>query len=125
MRKFNMKTGISLSLLTIVGLFIIAGTLRSDLKGAAKGMIPRVTAITQVTHDGYRKANLLSDDSNLFVTELPEANRIIAKVTLPGSERSVLPRNRRDLVGRTPEGSSMFVRDRSTQEVYQLSLDLP
>jgi len=27
--------------------------------------------------------------------------------------------------GRTPDGSWMFVRDRSTQEVYQLSLDLP
>src|SRR5215469_77105 len=91
MRKFNMKTGISLSLLTIVGLFIIAGTLRSELKGAADGMMPRVTAITQITHEGYRKANLLADDSHLFVTELPEANRIIAKVTLPGSERSVLP----------------------------------
>jgi len=86
-----MKTRISLSILTIVGLFIIAGTLRSDLKGAASGMMPRVTAITQVTHDGYRKTNLLSDDSNLFVTELPEANRVVAKVTLPGSERSILP----------------------------------
>jgi Tol biopolymer transport system component len=27
--------------------------------------------------------------------------------------------------GRAPDGSWMFVRDRSTQEVYQLSLDLP
>lgn len=86
-----MKTRISLSILTIVGLFIIAGTLRSDLKGAANGMMPRVTAIAQITHDGYRKMNLLSGDSSLFVTELPEANRVIAKVTLPGSERSVLP----------------------------------
>ena len=86
-----MKTRISLSILTITGLFIIAGTLRSDLKGAANAMMPRVTAITQITHDGYRKTNLLSDDSSLFVTELPEANRVIAKVTLPGSERSVLP----------------------------------
>ena len=27
--------------------------------------------------------------------------------------------------GRAPDGSWMFVRDRSTQEVYQLSLELP
>ena len=27
--------------------------------------------------------------------------------------------------GRTPDGSWMFVRDRSTQEVYQLSVELP
>jgi Tol biopolymer transport system component len=86
-----MKTRISLSILMVVALFMIAGTLRSDLRGAASGMMPKVTAITQITHDGYRKTNLLSDDSNLFVTELPEANRVVAKVTLPGSERSVLP----------------------------------
>ena len=27
--------------------------------------------------------------------------------------------------GRNPDGSWMFVRDRSTQEVYQLSMELP
>ena len=86
-----MKTRISLSILSIVSLFIVAGTMRSDLQGAASGMMPRVTAITQVTHDGYRKTNLLSNDANLFVTESPEENRVVAKVTLPGSERSVLP----------------------------------
>lgn len=86
-----MKTRIWLSILTIVGLFFLGGTLRNDLSGAASGPAPRVTAITQITHDGYRKSNLLSDDTHLFVTELPTANRVIAKVTLPGSDRSVLP----------------------------------
>ena len=85
-----MKTRIWLSILTVIGLFILGGTLRSDLQGAASGHVPRVTAIKQVTHDGYRKTNLLSDDSSLFVTELPASNRVIAKVTLPGSERSVV-----------------------------------
>jgi hypothetical protein len=28
-------------------------------------------------------------------------------------------------IGRTVDGSWMFVRDRSTQEVYQLSMELP
>ena len=86
-----MKTRILLSIATVFALFIIAGTLRSDLQGAAGGPIPRVTAITQITHDGYRKTNLLSDQSHLFVTETPESNRVIAKVSLTGSERSVLP----------------------------------
>ena len=86
-----MKIRISLSILTVVGLFIVAGTMRNDLSGAASGPTPRVTAITQITHDGYRKSNLLSDDSHLFVTELPATNRVIAKVTLPGSDRSVVP----------------------------------
>ena len=86
-----MKTRISLSIVTIIGLFILGGTLRNDLQGAASGLAPRVSAIKQVTHDGYRKTNLLSDDSNLFVTELPASNRVIAKVALPGSERSLIP----------------------------------
>ena len=86
-----MKTRIWLSILTIAGLFVLAGTLRNDLQGAASGPIPRVTAIKQVTHDGYRKTNLLSDDSSLFVTEIPGTNRMIAKLDLAGSGRVVLP----------------------------------
>src|SRR5579864_3755379 len=85
-----MKIRIGLSILTIAVLFLLGGTLRS-VRGAASGPAPRVTAIQQITHDGYRKTNLLSDDSNLFVTELPATNRVIAKVMLPGAERSVLP----------------------------------
>jgi len=86
-----MKMRLFLLILTVVGLFIVAGTMRNDLSGAASGPTPRVTAITQITHDGYRKSSLLSDDSHLFVTELPATNRVIAKVTLPGSDRSVVP----------------------------------
>jgi Tol biopolymer transport system component len=51
---------------------------------------PRVTSITQVTHDGFRKTNLLADDSELFVTELPAANRVIARVSLSDSGRSLV-----------------------------------
>lgn len=90
-RNPNMKTRISLSIFTIIGLFILGGTLRSDLQGAASGPTPRVTAIKQVTNDGYQKTSLLSDDSNLFVTEVPGTNRMIAKLDLTGSSRVVLP----------------------------------
>ena len=85
-----MNVRISVSLLSLVALFIVSITVRSDLRGAASRPAPRVTAITQVTHDGYRKSNLLSDDSNLFVTELPSSSRVIARLTLPGAERSIL-----------------------------------
>ena len=44
----------------------------------------------QITHDGFRKTNLLADDSQLYVTELPAANRVIAKVSLPHSNRSLV-----------------------------------
>lgn len=85
-----MKFRISVSLLSVVAFFIVSGTMRSDLRGAVTGPAPRVTAITQITHDGYRKANLLSDDLHLFLTELPASRRVITQLTLAGADRSVL-----------------------------------
>ena len=79
-----------LATVTILGMIVLGGTYRGRL-GAASGPTPRVTAITQVTHDGYRKTNLLAGDSQLFVTETPATNRVIAKVTLTGSDRLVMP----------------------------------
>jgi Tol biopolymer transport system component len=79
-------------ILTLAGVIALAGAYPGNrARGAAIPASPRVTAITQITHDGFRKTNLLADDSQLYVTELPAANRVIAKVTLPGSDRSLLP----------------------------------
>jgi Tol biopolymer transport system component len=64
--------------------------LASRASGAASVPAPRVTSITQVTHDGFRKTHLLADDSQLYVTEVPAAQRVIAKVSLPESSRSLL-----------------------------------
>ncbi|MGA3087180.1 MAG: hypothetical protein ABSD75_01120 [Terriglobales bacterium] len=50
---------------------------------------PKVVAVTEATHDGISKINLLSDDSHLYVTESPAAP-VILKVSLPGSNRSIL-----------------------------------
>ena len=63
---------------------------RSWVRGATSVAVPHVTAITQVTHDGYRKDNLLAGDSQIFVTEMPESNRVVARVTLPDSSRSLV-----------------------------------
>ena len=49
-----------------------------------------VTSVTQVTRDGVSKTNLLSDDTNLYVTEWPAARHIVAKVSLPDVNRSVI-----------------------------------
>ena len=87
----DLKIRLCLAAVTIVGMVVLAGTQGNMVRGAASGPVARVTAITQVTHDGYRKTNLLADDSQLYVTELPAADRVIAKVTLPGSDRSVIP----------------------------------
>ncbi len=88
----DLKIRLFLAFLTVFGMIVLAGTYQGNMvRGAGTGPAPRVTAIKQITHDGFRKTNLLADDSQLFVTELPAANRLIAKVTLPGSDRSVLP----------------------------------
>jgi Tol biopolymer transport system component len=51
---------------------------------------PTVTSVTQVTRDGVSKTNLLSDESNLYVTEWPAARHVITRVSLPDSNRSVI-----------------------------------
>src|SRR5215475_13803719 len=91
-RFSDLKVRLFLAAATIVGMVVLAGTYQGNMvRGAASGPAPRVTAITQVTHDGYRKTNLLADDSQLYVTELPASNRVIAKVAISGSDRSVMP----------------------------------
>jgi Tol biopolymer transport system component len=87
----DLKTRLFLAILVVVGMIVLAGTRESQVRGAAAEASARVTAITQITHDGLRKSNLLADDSQVYVTELPAANRVVAKVTLAGVERSLIP----------------------------------
>ena len=87
-----LKILLPIAILTLVGMIAMAGVLPgSRVLGAGTISFPRVTSITQITHDGLRKSNLLGDDSQLYVTELPGTNHVIAKVTLPGSDRSLVP----------------------------------
>jgi Tol biopolymer transport system component len=75
---------------TGIGLTAVAGVLSVRARGAASAASPRVTSITQITHDGFRKTNLLGDDAQLYVTELPAAHRVIARVSLSNADRSLL-----------------------------------
>ncbi len=86
----DLKIRMFLAFLTILGMIVLAGTYPGDPARGAAPTTPRITSITQVTHDGYPKINLLADDSQLYVTELPALNRVIAKVTLPNSDRSLV-----------------------------------
>ena len=52
--------------------------------------LPKVTSIAQITHDGFAKTNLLSDDSSLYVTEWTAGRHVIAKVSLKHSDRSIV-----------------------------------
>ncbi len=63
----------------------------ADHPNEAVVVSPQVITVTQVTHDGIIKTNLLSDDSNLYITEWPAAHHVIARVSLQNADRSVLP----------------------------------
>jgi Tol biopolymer transport system component len=52
---------------------------------------PKVTAVLQVTHDGTSKANLLSDDSDLYISESEAAGHVVAKLSLQSAQRTTLP----------------------------------
>src|SRR5580658_6604712 len=51
---------------------------------------PKLISVTKATNDGVSKINLVSDDGHLYVTERPAA-QVIAKLSLGGLDRSVLP----------------------------------
>ena len=95
-RVLALKGTLFFGALTLIGTIAVTGVMPvSRARGAASVAEPRVTSITQITRDGFRKTNLLADDSQLFVTELPGAQRVIARVSLPdpsraGSDRSVV-----------------------------------
>src|ERR1035438_6020501 len=90
-RRPARKISWMLGIMTLVGMIALAGAFPGrHVRGAASVPSPKVTSIAQITHDGFRKTNLLADDSQIFVTELPGANRVIAKVTLPGANRSLV-----------------------------------
>jgi|SRR5215831_8545428 len=73
----------TLSLIATVAAFC------ADHPKEAAASRPSVTSVTQVTRDGVSKTNILSDGSNLYVTEWP-SRHVVAKVSLPGASRSVI-----------------------------------
>jgi Tol biopolymer transport system component len=91
-KVLTFKISVFLAIVAIAGMLAASGLFPgSRARGATSLASPRVTSIAQITHDGFRKTNLLADDSQLFVTESPAANRVIAKVALPSSDRSLVP----------------------------------
>jgi Tol biopolymer transport system component len=58
---------------------------------------PLVTSISQLTHDGASKTNVLSDSSNLYVTESSSAHHVVATFSLQNADRSLLSGNFSDI----------------------------
>jgi Tol biopolymer transport system component len=110
--------------LTLVVMIALA---EASPRGLANGVpalpMPRVTSIAQATNDGLRKSSLLAGDSQLYVTELSGARRVIARVSLPGTAsgpaasgsssagRSVVPSSLSNLqaLDLSPDGTKLLV----------------
>ena len=52
--------------------------------------IPRVAAVTPITHDGFVKFSLATDGPRVYVTEFRGGNEILAQVSTAGGETSVI-----------------------------------
>ena len=85
-----LKISSFLAILTLVGIVAVAGAFSGNRARGSALALPRVTSVTKITHDGVTKTNLLSDDSNLYVTEWPAAHHVIARVSLQRSDRSLV-----------------------------------
>ncbi len=52
---------------------------------------PRITGITQITHDGFPMGNMLTDGTRIYVTQFHPNGLILAEVSTTGGESSVIP----------------------------------
>jgi len=81
---------------------------------------PKVVSVTEATHDGISKINLLSDGSHLYLTEWPAA-QVIAKLSLEGANRSVVASPFSNVPAATLPGRWMASRLFSAKGQFSLS----
>jgi len=90
---FNRSEGVSLSSVCQWAFFIALASTAAFCAEPAKESTansPKVTAVIQITHDGISKANLVSDDSDLYVTESPASGHVVTKLSLRDAQRLVI-----------------------------------
>jgi Tol biopolymer transport system component/predicted Ser/Thr protein kinase len=51
---------------------------------------PKVTGITQITHDGFPMGNMLTDGTRIYVTQFRPEGLVLAQVSATGSESSAI-----------------------------------
>ena len=100
-----------LALAILVTLATVAIAADGDGRSQSTVSSTAVTAVTQITHDGFSKTNLLSDDSHLYVTEWLAARHVIAKVSVQGSDRSTIasPFANLQAIALSPERGGLLV----------------
>ncbi len=89
-RVSALKISSFLAVLTLVGIVALAAAFPGNHVRGSAVALPRVTSVTQITHDGFSKTSLLSDDSHLYVSESPAAHHVIARVSLNNSDRTLV-----------------------------------
>ena len=52
---------------------------------------PKVTGITQITHDGFSMGRMLTDGSRVYVTQFRSEGPVLAQVSVNGGETSAIP----------------------------------
>jgi eukaryotic-like serine/threonine-protein kinase len=52
---------------------------------------PRVTGVTQITHDGFSMGNMLTDGARVYVTQFRPGGMVLAQVSTTGGETSAIP----------------------------------
>jgi len=89
MFKAQAKSPVVLLVLAAICIFPIVAAVCAD-RTAEPTHSATVLAITQITHDGANKANLLSDGSTLYINESAAEHRLVAKVSLTTAHREVV-----------------------------------
>ena len=90
---FNTSEGVSLWSVCRWALFMALASTAAFCAEPAKESTansPKVTAVIQITHDGISKANLVSDESDLYVTESPASGHVVTKLSLRDAQRVVI-----------------------------------
>jgi eukaryotic-like serine/threonine-protein kinase len=52
---------------------------------------PRVTGVTQITHDGFKMGNMLTDGARVYVTQFRPEGVVLAQVSTSGGQTSAIP----------------------------------
>lgn len=99
------------AILMVIGIVAVAGASPGNPASGSAITLPRVTSVNKITHDGVIKTNLLSDDSNLYVTERTASHQVIAKVSLQSSGRSLVssPFSNLQALDLSPDHSKLLV----------------
>jgi eukaryotic-like serine/threonine-protein kinase len=66
--------------------------------------LPRITSVSQITHDGFTKLSLVTDGPRIYMAEMRGANAFLTQVSSAGGETSMIPTPLPNVAVDAPEG---------------------